>query len=289
VRGRNPEEVGMTDKQHADLGKLGPLRGIAEALSLFTILPGPYLNDIDRPLARRAITAFPWLGLFLGVVAGGIVALVLGLGAGSWLAGVLALCWLAGATGGFHLDGVADTADGLGSRAVPEKALEIMKKSDIGPMGVISIILVLLVDAAAVVSLAGTAGPGSWWRVAILVGLGPVLGRAAILFATMTGVPCARPGGFGSLVAGVTTPRSAAINLTALGCVCALAGLAAGGWRWCLVAVGCAAVTLLIARGWIHHLVRRLSGMTGDTFGSVNEVTQLMFWVLTALTVAVMS
>ena len=279
----------MTDKQHADLGKLGPLRGIAEALSLFTILPGPYLNDIDRPLARRAITAFPWLGLFLGVVAGGIVALVLGLGAGSWLAGVLALCWLAGATGGFHLDGVADTADGLGSRAVPEKALEIMKKSDIGPMGVISIILVLLVDAAAVVSLAGTAGPGSWWRVAILVGLGPVLGRAAILFATMTGVPCARPGGFGSLVAGVTTPRSAAINLTALGCVSALAGLAAGGWRWCLVAVGCAAVTLLIARGWIHHLVRRLSGMTGDTFGSVNEVTQLMFWVLTALTVAVMS
>lgn len=279
----------MTDKQHADLGKLGPLRGIAEALSLFTILPGPYLNDIDRPLARRAITAFPWLGLFLGVVAGGIVALVLGLGAGSWLAGVLALCWLAGATGGFHLDGVADTADGLGSRAVPGKALEIMKKSDIGPMGVISIILVLLVDAAAVVSLAGTAGPGSWWRVAILVGLGPVLGRAAILFATMTGVPCARPGGFGSLVAGVTTPRSAAINLTALGCVCALAGLAAGGWRWCLVAVGCAAVTLLIARGWIHHLVRRLSGMTGDTFGSVNEVTQLMFWVLTALTVAVMS
>lgn len=91
------------------------------------------------------------------------------------------------------------------------------------------------------------------------------------------------------MVAGVTTPRSAAINLTALGCVCALAGLAAGGWRWCLVAVGCAAVTLLIARGWIHHLVRRLSGMTGDTFGSVNEVTQLMFWVLTALTVAVMS
>ena len=71
--------------------------------------------------------------------------------------------------------------------------------------------------------------------------------------------------------------------------MCALAGLAAGGWRWCLVAVGCAAVTLLIARGWIHHLVRRLSGMTGDTFGSVNEVTQLMFWVLTALTVAVMS
>ena len=37
------------------------------------------------------------------------------------------------------------------------------------------------------------------------------------------------------------------------------------------------------------HLVRRLSGMTGDTFGSINEVTQMTFWVLTALTVAVVS
>ncbi|MDU7388185.1 MAG: adenosylcobinamide-GDP ribazoletransferase, partial [Cutibacterium avidum] len=71
----------MSDERHADLGKLGPLRGVAEALSLFTILPGPYLSDIDRSLARRAITAFPWLGLCLGAVAGGIVALVLGLGA----------------------------------------------------------------------------------------------------------------------------------------------------------------------------------------------------------------
>ncbi|AOH46642.1 adenosylcobinamide-GDP ribazoletransferase [Propionibacterium sp. NM47_B9-13] len=274
---------------HMDLRRLGPLRGVAEALSLFTILPGPYLGNVDRPLARRAITAFPWLGLCLGAVAGGIVALVLVMGAGSWLAGALALCWLAGATGGFHLDGVADTADGLGSRAAPGKALEIMKKSDIGPMGVISIVLVLFVDATAVVSLAGTAGPGAWWRVAILVGLGPTVGRAAILFATMTGVPCARPGGFGSLVAGVTTPRSATINLTAVSCVCVLAGLVAGGWVWCLVALGCTAATLLIARGWIHHLVRRLSGMTGDTFGSINEVTQMTFWVLSALTVAVVS
>jgi adenosylcobinamide-GDP ribazoletransferase len=56
-----------------------------------------------------------------------------------------------------------------------------------------------------------------------------------------------------------------------------------------LVTVSCAALTLLIARGWIHHLVRRLSGMTGDTFGSINEVTQMTFWVLTALTVAVVS
>ncbi|WCC80332.1 adenosylcobinamide-GDP ribazoletransferase [Cutibacterium equinum] len=279
----------MSEQPHPDLSKLGPLRGIVEALSLFTILPGPYLTDIDRRLARRAITAFPWLGLCLGVVAGGIVALVLGLGAGSWLAGVLALCWLAGATGGFHLDGVADTADGLGSRAAPDKALEIMKRSDIGPMGVISILLVLLVDAAAVVSLAGTTGSGAWWRVAVLVALGPAMGRAAILFATMAGVPCARPGGFGSLVAGVTTPTSASINLTALGCVCALAGWVAGGWVWCLVVFGCAAASLLTARGWIHHLVRRLSGMTGDTFGSINEVTQMTFWVLTALIVAAVS
>lgn len=261
-----------------------PLAGLAASMSLFTILPAPVLENVDRTVARRAIRAFAWLGLCLGAVAAGIVCGVLALGAGSWLAGVLALCWLAGATGGFHLDGVADTGDGLGSRATPEKALSIMKQSDIGPMGVISLVLVLLVDCAALVSIAGT---GSLGRVAVMVCLGPSLGRAAILMATLPGVPCARPGGFGSLVAGVTSVRAAAIDLTVLGCVWALLGLLAGGWVTCLVVVVCAALALAVAQLWIKHLVRRLSGMTGDCFGSINEITQMVFWCLAALGLAV--
>ncbi|PZP80206.1 MAG: adenosylcobinamide-GDP ribazoletransferase, partial [Stenotrophomonas maltophilia] len=150
----------------------GPLGGLAAATSLFTILPAPMIADVDRRVATRAIRAFPWLGLCLGVVGGLIAGGVLAMGAGSWLAAILALVWLTGATGGFHLDGVADTADGLGSRRDPARALEIMKQSDIGPMGVIALVLTLLVDLGALSSLTGTAGAlgaGSWWRVGLLV------------------------------------------------------------------------------------------------------------------------
>ena len=56
-------------------------------------------------------------------------------------------------TRGLHIDGLADTADGLGSYADAAKALQIMKKSDIGPFGVAAIVSVLLIDTAAVTSL----------------------------------------------------------------------------------------------------------------------------------------
>jgi len=61
---------------------------------------------------------------------------------------VLVLATLAAVTGAMHLDGLADTADGIGSRRPAEEALTIMKRSDIGPMGVAALVLVLLTDAA---------------------------------------------------------------------------------------------------------------------------------------------
>ena len=69
----------------------GPLGGLAAATSLFTILPAPMIADVDRRVATRAIRAFSWLGLCLGVVGGLIAGGVLAMGAGSWLAAILAL------------------------------------------------------------------------------------------------------------------------------------------------------------------------------------------------------
>ena len=270
----------------------GPLGGLAAATSLFTILPAPMIADVDRRVATRAIRAFPWLGLCLGVVGGLIAGGVLAMGAGSWLAAILALVWLTGATGGFHLDGVADTADGLGSRGDPARALEIMKQSDIGPMGVIALVLTLLVDLGALSSLTGTAGAlgaGSWWRVGLLVMLGPSVARAAIIVATMPSIPCARPGGFGSLVAGVSAPRTVAVNFTALELVWAALGWAIGGWQWAVTVAVATLVALGMAWLWIRHLVKRFGGLTGDCYGSINELTQTATWTLLALALAVVA
>lgn len=269
----------------------GPALGIVAAFALFSIIPAPVLLRIDRTVVTRAIRAFPWMGMLLGVVAGLVAGGVLAAGAGSWLAGVLALGWLAGATGGFHLDGVADTADGLASRKPADQALAVMKQSDIGPMGVISLLMVLLIDLGSLTSLTATSaglGSGAWWRVGLLILVGPAVGRASILLATLPSVPCARPGGFGSLVAGVTAPRAAAVNLAVLGLVWAGLGWLVAGWTGAVLVVAACALALGWAQGWSRHLIRRLGGMTGDTFGSLNETTQCVAWALMAIGAALL-
>ena len=100
-------------------------------------------------------------------------------------------------------------------------ALEIMRRSDIGPMGVGALVLVLLIQVAAVAAV-----PRLPLAVAALV-LAEVTGRVSVVVATSS--PAARPGGFGALVAGRTTAAERALTVGALACAVAAAGLTAGG------------------------------------------------------------
>lgn len=265
-----------------------PPGGLHAALSFFTVLPVRPFEHVDRDVARRAIAWFPVAGLVLATGATAI-AVVLGAVTQSTLLGsvVLVLC-LAGLTGGLHLDGVADTADGLGSRAPADRALTIMRQSDIGPMGVLAIIAVLTLDITALASL-----PGSGWL--IMAGLsGPLVARSELWWATTPGVPPARAEGFGALFVGVTQ-RARAVWLT-LALLTVLAALTWVVMWWSqqsgvelalvtvLGVVGSAALALAIGSLWRRHLVRRLGGVSGDVFGSLIEVTQSTFWVLLAVT-----
>ncbi|MEU3571127.1 adenosylcobinamide-GDP ribazoletransferase, partial [Kitasatospora sp. NPDC036755] len=108
----------------------------------------------DRAAAARAMVTAPAVGLVLGAAAAAAGALV-AWRAGGLLGAVAAVAVLAGLTRGLHLDGLADVADGLGSGKPAEDALRIMKQSDIGPFGVLTLVLVLLAQVAA---LAGQFG-----------------------------------------------------------------------------------------------------------------------------------
>lgn len=247
------------------------------ALGLFTVVPMP-AREVDRPAAFRAMAALPLVGLLLGGAAGVVAWAGASLGA-PWVGAALALALLAGLTGGLHLDGLADTADGLGSRKDPDRALGIMKRSDIGPMGVISLVVVLLVQFAAIVDITARLPLAG----GIAVALAACGGRVAVQLCARGGT--ARPGGFGALFAGTPTLPALVLNLLA---VVTLAGLA--GW-WLQGVAGAAswvlAVGVALAVGWVwqRHLVARLGGSTGDVFGSVIEVTQAT--ALVALVVAV--
>jgi adenosylcobinamide-GDP ribazoletransferase len=257
---------------------LFPLR---YALGLFTILPVKPAPEIGRDDAARAVLWLPVVGLLLSVPAA-VVLLAVEAGGQSaprrMLAAALALGVLALLTGVLHLDGLADTADGLGSRRPRDEALAIMRRSDIGPFGVAALLFTVVVQITALATVA----PG--WPAAAAVAVAAVTGRAAVVLATGPGSPAARPDGFGALVAGATTAR-ARVTTAALVLV-ATAVTAAAAWGWYPAARGIIAVLAgLCAGDLLRRLARRrLGGMTGDVFGAVVEVSSAVALVAVALT-----
>ncbi|MFJ2112540.1 MULTISPECIES: adenosylcobinamide-GDP ribazoletransferase [unclassified Streptomyces] len=220
----------------------------------------------DRAAARAGMLCAPLAGLAVGGCAAGLGALLLLAGAAPPLAAVAAVAVPAVLTRGLHLDGLADTADGLGSAKPAEDALRIMKRSDIGPFGVITLLLTLLAQFAAVSELYGE-DPA---RGAAAVVLGAVAARLALTLACRTGVPPARPEGLGAVVAGAVTTRSA----LAVAAPVTLAGAAAGALFGPVAAVHHALAVLAAltaAQLLLRHCVRRFGGVTGDVFGALAE------------------
>jgi adenosylcobinamide-GDP ribazoletransferase len=241
------------------------------ALAMFTVLPVPrgwHGTDPVRPeAAARTVRWLPVVGAALGGAAGLAAAAVLDRDRGAvLLAASVGVGALAVLSRGLHLDGLADTADGLASRAPADRALEIMRRSDIGPFGVISIVLVLAVEIAALSTVA------RWgvWSAAAALAVAAATGRLAVVHAALPGVPAARTGGFGALVAGGTACWVAAVlTVVVLGGGVALAAAVDAdpiGWPVAQAAA------LVLAAGLRVHTTRRLGGVTGDVFGALIEV-----------------
>ncbi|GAA1435497.1 adenosylcobinamide-GDP ribazoletransferase [Microlunatus lacustris] len=234
------------------------------AVGTLTVLPTGAVH-VDQATARGAMLLAPLavlpLALPAALVGGAAAALALpGPAVGLLVVAVLAL-----GTRALHLDGLADTVDGLGTGWDRGRALEVMRRGDVGPMGVVALVLVLGLQAvAAGAVVTGWAGAGG---LALLI----CCSRAALAVACRTGVPAARPAGLGAAVAGTVPVVAAAGTWVGVGVLLALAwallgGSVAGGLVTALLAL-VAAVALV---GWCR---RRLGGVTGDVLGAVVEVT----------------
>ncbi|WP_165959108.1 adenosylcobinamide-GDP ribazoletransferase [Actinomadura sp. KC345] len=250
------------------------IAGLRLAVTLLTVVPLG-TERADRGTARAAMLLAPAVGL----ITGGAAALVLLAGGLLGLSGLpaaaLAVAATAAVTRALHLDGLADLADGLGSGRPAGEALTIMKRSDIGPFGVVTLLLTLLIQVAA---LAAAPDPA----VAVLVA--SAAGRLALPWACRTGVPSARPGGLGALVAGAVPARSASAATAVVLAAAAAAGTAAGGLGGALHAVAAVAAALAAALLVLRRAVRRLGGVTGDVLGALVEIaTTAALIVLAAL------
>ncbi|GAA2226149.1 MULTISPECIES: adenosylcobinamide-GDP ribazoletransferase [Kitasatospora] len=218
----------------------------------------------DRAAGGRAMVCAPLVGVVLGALAAGAGALV-DWRAGGLLAAVAAVAVPAWLTRGLHLDGLADVADGLGSGKPAEDALRIMKQSDIGPFGVLTLVLALLAQIAALTGqFADSARHG-----ALAVLTAAVAARCALSLGCLRSVPAARPGGLGAMVA-ATVPPAGALAVSAL----AGLGLAAAGWAdgWAALRYPGALLAGLGAAGLLlRRCVRRFGGITGDVLGALAE------------------
>ncbi|MEV4564814.1 adenosylcobinamide-GDP ribazoletransferase [Nonomuraea sp. NPDC049419] len=205
------------------------LRFAVGTLSVFPVR----VQRVDRQVAGRAMALAPAVGLVLGLAGG--LPLVL-FGERPLLAAALALALLALLTRALHLDGLADLADGLGSAKPADQALDIMKKSDIGPFGVVTLVFTLLVQVTALVSISppGDASytafhAAPYARYAALV-TACLAGRLALTWACRAGVPAARPDGLGAMVAGtVRRPAAVLVTLAAVLAAAAIGLLSAPG------------------------------------------------------------
>lgn len=236
------------------------LTGPLESLALLTALPVPARATTST---RGVLPWAPAVGLLLGGIAGGVA--VLGArGATPLVGAVLAIAVLAVLTRGLHLDGLADTADGLGPLRARDRALQVMRQGDVGPFGVAALVLTLLLQVACLDALlrAGTGWPELATAAAVA--------RLAMARTGLPRVPMAAGSSLGRAVAGTVSPAWLAGCVVVLAAV--LAGVAALGdpATALRLAVG-AAVGLLVAELVHRRACSRLGGVTGDVMGAMGE------------------
>lgn len=253
---------------------------LAAALQFLTRLPIPVRTTDAPEVFRRSTVFYPAAGLAIGAIVAGVAFGVSFVFPAFVNAALLLGIWVF-LSGGLHLDGLMDTADGLLSHRSRERRLEIMKDSRVGAMGVIVCILYLLLKCALLTGLLTNVesrdGGAAWWLLALL----PVWSRA-FLPAAIAGWPYARQGpGVGQLFR--TVRGKHALAAFALATALTLLWLqCAGGFDWQATVgwiLALAAATYGVGSIGAAVVSRKLGGLTGDVYGALNEVleTVLLF------------
>lgn len=210
----------------------------------------------DPAVLGRGAAFFPVVGLLLGGLSVGVYYL-----AGLVFPPLVVAAFLVALglllTGGMHVDGFIDTVDGLGGRDAARR-LAIMRDSRVGAFGVMGGITLLLLRFSLFASLAGA------WELLLVA---PVVSRTGMVWAIFL-FPYARPEGQGRIYKDHTTWREAvAATILALGIVSLV-----GGWTGFSLAL--TAFPVVLALG--SFFKRRLGGLTGDIYGAINEVLEVL-------------
>jgi len=236
------------------------------ALQFLTSIPIPGRHETSPEKLGRATAYFPVVGLVIGVILVGL----------HWL---LSLIWppavvnalvivaLVILTGALHLDGFVDTCDGIAGHKTTEERWRVMHDSRAGAFGIVGVVVLLLVKYVALNSIPPV------FTTAVLLFM-PVVSRWAMVYAIFV-YRYARPSGLGTAFKQATRwPQFTAATVITLGLAFAL---------WTMFSIS---GLLLICCIWIvtaglaAYLKYKFAGLTGDTYGAINEVAEVLLLVL---------
>jgi adenosylcobinamide-GDP ribazoletransferase len=238
---------------------------LSSAFGLLTRLPLP--RGAAQSSIGASVWAWPVVGVVVGVIGAAAYALAWWGGLSSLLAGLVAVVVMVVVTGGFHEDGLADTADGVGGGATPEKRLLIMKDSRIGSFGALALITSVGLRAGALGQLADPR------LVAPALIVAAVLGRAAMPGVVLLSSP-ARPSGLGAAL-GLLDRRRVTLG-------CAISVLLCLLLERPHVMLEAIFATLLVSAAMAGLGARSLGGYTGDTLGAAEQLAECVVLLVLA-------
>lgn len=255
------------------------MRSYLIALSYLSALPVDVQVAPTKEEVAESRFWFPAVGLFLGLLLAGVMALGMAMGSPLVAAFLVLGVWVA-VTGGLHLDGISDLADALAGGSTPEERLKILKDPHVGNFGIIAIALVLLGKLSALYDLiVGDAGAS------LLAVVGACVTARCLVAILAAGVRYPRPQGTGKVLIEATGTREARYGLILAGLMAALTAFSAFSfvavWWFCLLW----GLSVVAALGLRQICRDKLGGVTGDCLGAGIEIVEAVFLLVAALAV----
>ena len=240
------------------------------AIRFLTIIPLPGRHEASREEFIRSVGYYPVVGFLIGLILVGLYWL-LAFFLPSAIISVLLIIALVMITGALHLDGFVDTCDGIGGHKTPEARWQVMHDSRAGGFGVIGACCLLLVKY---ISLNYILENVPQLLLMVTLVLMTVISRWAMVYAIFA-YPYAKPSGLGKVfkqgVNWVKFVMATLITLAVAAVLFQLAGLA--------IMLGIWVIVMIMA----NYLKRKFSGLTGDTYGAINEGAEVCVLLLICL------
>ncbi len=244
------------------------------ALKFLTIIPLPWRRKVSPEELGHSIVYFPVVGVVIGLMLVGLNWL-LGMVLPSAVVNVLLIVFLVVISGALHLDGFADTCDGIAGHKAVEERWQVMHDSRVGGFGVIGTSSLILVKYISLNSV-----PENWMMMTLV--LMPVLSRWAMVYVVFA-YPYAMPSGLGkAFKQGANWQRFTIATIITM-------AVAIGLTRWANITYFYVVSLVIMVGIWMivlamaTYLNRKFSGLSGDTYGAINEVAEVCVLILVSL------